>query len=220
MILDIISFVLLLVILGVLFFVLKRVAFIASAQPVPVRRPEALEPLPEEVSDFDIIRNAFIEYIENESSILQLDDFSKEEYGGQYIGYNCGYKTDSGHDIFLSAGLNFAKSLSDGIIAAGLVVRSASRYVESHYKEMEAHKTEIENAFSLTGIEFKTIGRTHRVSMEKFHIDLSQPENWKGEFRWLRENLEKLYWVLRVHDTLGWNNTSFTENASEDDIPF
>ncbi|MCY3742878.1 MAG: hypothetical protein OXH00_17835 [Candidatus Poribacteria bacterium] len=177
------------------------------------------EPTPNEILDFPTIRNAFIEYVKHESCILQLDDFSKEKYGGQYIGYNCGYKTDSGHDIFLSAGLNFQKNLSDGIIAAGLVVRSVSGYVESHYKEMKAHKTEIENAFSLTGIEFKTIGGTHRMSMEKFHIDLSQSENWNAEFRWLRENLEKLYWVLRVHDTLGWDTASSAENFSED-IPF
>ncbi len=218
MILEIISFVLLLAILGVLFLVLKRVAAIESPQTMQVGQ-EASDTFPEKVSDFDAVRNAFIEYIENESCILQLDDFSKEEYGGQYIGYNCGYKTDSGHDIFLSAGLNFQKSLSDGIIAAGLVIRSTSGYVESHYKEVEAHKTEIENAFFLTGIEFKTIGRTHRMSMEKFHIDLSQSENWNAEFRWLRENLEKLYWVLRVHDTLGWDTAASTEDFSGN-IPF
>ena len=205
--------------LGVLLLVLKRIAAMENPQTAQVGQ-QTLDTLPEEISDFDTLRNAFIKYVESESSILQLDDFSKEEYGGQYIGYNCGYKTESGHDIFLSAGLNFQKSLSDGIIAAGLVVRSASGYVESHYKEMEAHKTEIENAFFLTGIEFKAIGRTHRMSIEKFHIDLSQSENWNAEFRWLRENLEKLYWVLRVHDTLGWGPTTSTENLSEDDIPF
>ena len=176
------------------------------------------EPTPNEMLDFPTIRKAFIEYVKHKSSILQLDDFSKTEYGGQYIGYDCGYKADNGHDIFLSAGLNFGKSLSDGIIAAGLVIRSTSRYVESHYKKMKAHKTEIEKVFFLTGIEFKTIGRTHRLSIEKFHVDLSQQENWDAEFCWLRENLEKLYWVLRVQDTLGWNAAS-TENFS-DDIPF
>ena len=71
----------------------------------------------------------------------------------------------------------------------------------------------------MTGIEFKTIGRTHRLSVEKFHVDLSQQENWDAEFRWLRESLEKLYWVLRVHDTLGWDNASSTKNFSEG-IPF
>ena len=105
------------------------------------------EPAPNEMLNFPTIREAFIEYVKHESSILRLDDFSKTEYGGQYIGYDCGYKTDNGHGIFLSAGLNFQKNLSNGIIAAGLVVRSASRYLESHYKKMEAHKTEIEKVF-------------------------------------------------------------------------
>ena len=82
--------------------------------------------------DFPTIRKAFIEYVEYESDILQLDDFSRTEYGGQYIGYDCGYKTNNGHDIFLSAGLNFQQSLSDGIISTGLVVRSTSKYLESH----------------------------------------------------------------------------------------
>ena len=43
-------------------------------------------------------------------------------------------------------------------------------------------------------------------------VDLTQESERDAGFRWLRENLEKLYWVLRVHDTFGWNTPASTEN--------
>ena len=184
------------------FLILKRSTSIKIAQASPTCY-EGSDPLPNEISDFDTIREAFIEYVNRESTILQLDDFSKDEYGGRYIGYDCGYKTEERRDIFLSAGLAFDNgNISNGIIAASLVIRSTSEYFESHYKKLESCKTEIEKTFSLENIKFKKVGGTHRLSMEKFHVDLSLRENWDTEFQWLRENLERLFWVLRLHDTI------------------
>ena len=181
---------------------LKRSTSMEVAQSSPTCS-EGSDPLPNEISDFNTIREAFIEYVNRGSTILQLDDFSKDEYGGRYIGYDCGYKAEEHRDIFLSAGLAFDNgNISNGIIAASLVIRSTSEYFESHYKKLESRKTEIEKTFSLENIKFKKVGSTHRLSMEKFHVNLSLRENWDTEFQWLRENLERLFWVLRLHDTI------------------
>ena len=69
-----------------------------------------------EVTDFQEIRDAFIQYVESESSLLELDDFSKNDFDGQYIGYDCGYKTKrtlafGGHDIFSFRGAKFSEQL-------------------------------------------------------------------------------------------------------------
>lgn len=129
----------------------------------------------EEVTDFWEIRDAFIQYIRSESSSLQLDDFSKNDFEGQYIGYDCGYKTNrtyafGGHDIFLSAGLSFQNSfsISNGILAAALVFKSESEHFQSHYKKMEERQIEIKKCFFLIpstsqreDINFKKVNTTH-----------------------------------------------------------
>ena len=216
MILEIISFVLLLAILGVLFLVLKRVAAIESPQTMQVGQ-EASDTLPGEVPDFETIREAFIEYIERESSILKLDDFSRDNRP-EFIGYESGYRKESGHrDIWINVWMPQGLDKVSAVIS----IRGNSRYFQSHYQKLKEHKSEIETAFSFDTINPSEVsGGIFQLRVEKEEIDLTQKANWDTEFRWLRENLEKLYWMLRVHDTLGWDNTSSTENSSEDDIPF
>lgn len=162
----------------------------------------------EEVTDFSEIRDTFIQYIESESSLLEIDDFSRNEYEGQFIGYNCGYKNRGthlfgGHDIFLSARLSFQNDVSNGILTAALVFKSDSEYIQSHYEKMQEDQTKIEQCFFLEGIDFEPAGIIHRIKMEKRCVDLSDRENWQTEFQWLRENLEKLYYVLRIYNILG-----------------
>ena len=105
-------------------------------------------------------------------------------------------------------------------IAAVISIALNSSYVESHYKKFEENKNKIEKAFSFENINPRgKIGNVFQLSVVKRDVDLTQTADWDTEFRWLRENLEKLYWVLRVHDTLGWDTASSTENFSED-TPF
>ena len=216
MIFDIISSVLLLAILAVLFLVLKRVAAIESPQ-IAQTQQEVSDTLPEEVSDFDVVNEAFIAYIARESGILQYADFGEGGHS-DYIGYESGYPKESRYyDIWITAWLPRNRNE----IAAVISIASNSSYVESHYKNFEENKNKIEKAFSFENINPRgKIGNVFQLSVVKRDVDLTQTANWDTEFRWLRENLEKLYWVLRVHDTLGWDTASSTENSSEDDIPF
>ena len=46
-------------------------------------------------------------------------------------------------------------------------------------------------------------------------VDLTQEAERDTSFRWLRENLEKLYGVLRVHETFGWDTAASTENLED-----
>ena len=65
----------------------------------------------------------------------------------------------------------------------------------------------------------KVNSNIYQFRVEKENVDLTQIANLDTNFHWLRETLEKLYWVIRVQDTLGWDTASPTENFSED-TPF
>ena len=200
MILDIILFVLLLAILGVLLLVLKRVAAIESPQTAQAQQ-EVSDTHPEEVLDFDVINEAFIAYIERESNILRLDDFGNRDY----IGYESGYEKENNYrQIWVAAWLPAARNE----IAAVISIQSNSRYFESHYKKFEEHKGRIKDTFSFEDIQLRRgSGNISQLYVVKRDVDLTQAADRDAAFRWLRETLEKLYWVLRVHDNLGWNTT-------------
>ena len=155
--------------------------------------------LPAEVSDFDTIRNAFKTYIKRESDILRLDDFGRQDY----IGYESGYpKVDGSRRIWLAAWLpdNCEQ------IAAVIAIQSSSTYHRSHYQKFQEHNGLMKALFSFEDIEFSEIGPNSQLRLVKAGIDLTQRADWDTAFRWLRENLEKLYYVLRAHETpLGWN---------------
>lgn len=199
MILDVISIVLLLAILVLIFLLPKRLASTQQPLAVPTQQ-EASDPLPDEVSDFGTIREAFIEYVEHESSILRLDDFSKDNRP-EFIGYESGYPRESGpRDIWINAWM--PRGLDK--VSAVISIKGDSPYFQSHYQKLEAHKGEIRSAFSFeTFNPGKVSNNIFQLRVEKEDMDLTQTANWDAEFRWLRENLEKLYWVLRGHDTLG-----------------
>ena len=216
MILDIIFVILLLAILVLIFLLPKHLASRIQPLVVPTQQG-AVDTLPEEVTDFDTIREAFIEYIEHNSSILDLDDFSKDDRP-EYIGYESGYPRENRpRDIWINVWMPPGLDKVSAVIS----IKGDSDYFESHYQKLKAQKSKIEDAFSFESVHPQEVrGNIHQLRVEKSGINLTQTINWDTEFCWLRENLEKLYWVLRVHDTLGWNNISFAENASEDDIPF
>ena len=97
---------------------------------------------------------------------------------------------------------------SGDIISAGISVTKNGPFFQSHYKKLEANKGKIEVAFSFdTTIEIAELNSDiHQFRVNKMDVDLTQTDNWETEFLWLRENLEKLYWVLEIQDTGdGWN---------------
>lgn len=184
MIIDIIVCVLLVVILGVLIVVLNRVS--------PVKEPQSV-PVP--------VKDAFIEYIERESDILQ----HLHGKHPNYVDYEGGYPTQNGfHEIQLSAW--FPDDRHE--VAAVISIQSDSRYSESHYKKFVEHKERIEQAFSFEGIKLRPAGKVYHLRVVKSDVDVMQVADRDAAFRWLRENLEKLYYVLRVHDTLGWDTAA------------
>ena len=166
--------------------------------------------LPTEVSDFDTIRNEFKTYIERESDILRLDDFGKPEF----IGYESGYpKVDGSRRIWLAAWL----PENHKQIAAVIAIQSSSTYHRSHYQKFQEHNGLIKALFSFEDIEFSEIGPNSQLRVVKAGIDLTQRANWDTAFRWLRENLEKLYYVLRAHETpLGWDFAASKPYYDED----
>ena len=150
------------------------------------------------------VKEALIAYVDRESDILQHADFGPRERS-DYVGYESGYPRENGYrQIWLAAWL----PVSPNDIAAAISIQSNSRYFESHYEKFKKHKGRIETTFSLENVKFRDAGGgIWHLSVVKQGVDLTQTANWEAAFRWLRENLEKLHWVLRVHDTFGWNSS-------------
>ena len=144
------------------------------------------------------VKEAFIAYIARESDILQYVGSNDA-----YVNYGSGYPTKNGfHEIQLSAWL------PEGLNGISVVISipKGSIYFESHYKKFEEHKGRIEKTFSFEEIKLKKASESvFHLRVVKEDVDLTHTGDRDAAFRWLRENLEKLYWVLRVHDTLGWD---------------
>ena len=158
------------------------------------------------------VKEAFIAYIARESDILQHADFGTREHP-DYVGYESGYPRENNfHQIWLAAWLPD----SPNGIAAVIAIQSDSGYFESHYKKFEKYKSRIEDTFSFEGVKFKGArGGIWHLRVVKQNVDLTQTANWDVAFRWLRENLEKLYWVLRGHDNLGWDTSPIRKRRIE-----
>lgn len=160
----------------------------------------APDPLPPVINDFNRIRNAFREYVERESTILRND-------GGDapFVKYKSGIPNPNGNGLSL---IWIQAWVPEGDkISAAISVAENGPFWESHYQGLKANKSKIEHYFSFDNIETDTVGAgIHQFRVNKMGVDLTQTANWETEFRWLRENLEKLYWVLEIQDTgNGWN---------------
>lgn len=195
MILDVIQIVLLLVCTGLISFICYRFTS-HRAQPAPSLNPEN-PPEP----DLHEIRKALIAYIDRESRVLKLDDFGPDTF----IGYSCGDKPHYGHfKIWLAIWIGTDLD----IIAASL------RFGREHhdtFERLKENKNKIEWLFPEEEVDYNSFaGGSQGIGVEK-HVDLSQRENWDEISVWVRENLEKLFYVIRIHDAI---------QVSEDDLPF
>ena len=198
MILDVTQVVLLLICTGLLTFVCHRLTS-HRAQPANIKQEETPEDLPE--PDLHAIRDALIEYIGRESRSLELDDFGQENY----IGYSCGYGP---HKIWLTIWIG--DSLD--IVATRLMIGKEYR---NTFERLEENKDKIEWLFP-EEVDYKPFaGGIQGIGIEK-RVDLTQRENWQATSVWVRENLEKLLYVIRIHDAIQESDTQ----ESEDNIPF
>ena len=153
-------------------------------------------------------KKAFIAYVDRESAILQRADFGPGE-SPDYVAYESGYQKENGyHEIWLAAWIPANRN----DIAAVIAIRYDSRYFGSHYKKFEEHKRRIEKVFSFEEIKPKKANdKIFHLRVVKKGIDLTQEAERDAGFRFLRETLEKLYWVFRVHDASGWDTAASTE---------
>ena len=175
----------------------------STTQEVPRVPSDPQQPL-ETPSGKVSAKEAFIAYVKRESDILQLADSGRS--GDQnYVNYESGYPIKNGFpEIQLSAWL----PVTWNDVAAVISIQSDSKYFKSHYKKFEEHKSKIEDTFSFEEVKFRSSkgGKVYHLRVVKKGVDLTQTADRDAAFHWLRENLEKLYRVLRVHDTLGWDN--------------
>ena len=171
--------------------------------------PEAsLEP------DLHDIREALIAYIDRESHSLKFDDFGRDEY----IGYCCGYKRDSDYErghIWLTT---WIRPSDLGMIATRLMIGRDHR---DTFERLEENQDKIEWLFPEEEVSYRSFsGDIKGIGVEK-RVDLTQRENWHEVSVWVRENLEKLFYVIRIHDAIQESNTQESDTQEfEDDIPF
>ena len=133
-------------------------------------------------------------------------DSKRDTTDGPFIKYKSGYpnSNESGlPPIWLNTWI------PDGdIMSAVISVSGKSPFFGSHYQKLKAHTSEIKDAFEFESIDLASVsGGIYQLRVQKHDVDLRQTDSWETEFRWLRETLEKLYWVLRVHDQGGWGNS-------------
>ena len=148
------------------------------------------------LSDFERIRNKFREYIKHESNILHYISSR-----GASINYESDCPMENGsRGVWINAWLpNDTHKISASISFDG-----KSRFFQSHYQKLNAHKSKIEAIFAFETITpIKVGGNIYQLRVEKENVDLTQIAHLDTHFHWLRETLEKLYWVLRVQETLG-----------------
>ncbi len=200
MILDIIQTMLLLACVGFIFFIYRRLTSMEKQPAKSVKQADVPEDLPE--PDIQEIREEFIAYIGRESSILELDDFGEDDY----ICYFCGYGPYKiWLVIWIGPNLN--------IIATNLMM--GKEYLET-FERLQENKHKIEWLFSEKDVLCGLLRNGYyRIGLEK-DVDLTQRENWQTVSVWTRENLEKLFWVISIHDKLSSGDTQ----TLDDTLPF
>ena len=148
------------------------------------------------ISDFESIRNKFRKYVEHESNILHY--ISSRD---AFIKYESGCSKENGSRVVW---LNAWLPNDSHKISASISIDRNSRFFEAYYQKLEAYKSDIKATFSFETItSIKVSSNIYQLRVEKENIDLTQIANLDTNFHWLRENLERLYWVLRVRGTLG-----------------
>ena len=217
MILDVIFVVLLLVIFGLLLF-FSRKTFASMKEQLAemiqdghqhsdsikqelaeMIRQRTPDPLPPQIDDFNKI---FRKYVERESTILQYDGLGADS---AFVRYKSGIPNPNGNGLPL---IWIQAWVPDGDkISTAISIAENGPLWGSHYQGLKANKSKIEHYFSFDNIETDTVGvGIHQLRVNKMGVDLTQTANWDTEFCWLRENLEKLYWVLQIQDTgPGWD---------------
>ena len=197
MILDIIQTMLLLACVGYIFFIYRRLTSIEK-QPAKI---DNQEDRPTELPEPDIqeIREALKAHIGRESRVLKLDEFGGKP---EYIGYSCGYGP---YKIWLSIWIGTDLD----IIATNLMM--GKDYLKT-FERLKGNKHKIEWLFPEEEIICAVLARdNHRIGLEK-HVDLTQRENWQTTSIWARENLEKLFWIISIHDTIQKSNSQVPDN--------
>lgn len=203
MILDIIQTMLLVTCVGFIFFIYRRITSIEKQPATIDSQADSQEDRATELSEPNIheIREALIGHIEPESGVLKLDDFG----GPEYIGYFCGYGP---FKIWLSIWIGTDMD----IIATNPMMGTSYRNI---FERLRENKHKIEWLFPEEEVICELLSNNHRIGVEK-RVDLSQRSNWQATSVWARENLEKLFWVISIHDRFSSGDTQ----TREDDIPF
>ena len=80
--------------------------------------------------------------------------------------------------------------------------RSQYKEYRNTFEKLKENQNKIEWLFPEEEVNDKQFtGGSQGIGVEK-HVDLSQRENWDEIFVWVRENLEKLLYVIRIHDAI------------------
>lgn len=159
------------------------------------------------ISDFERIRDKFREYVKHESNILHYIGSR-----GAFIKYESDCPKENGSRVvWMNAWLpNDTHKMS-----ASISIDRNSRFFESHYQKLNAQRSKIEAIFAFKAItSIRVNSNIYQFRVEKENVDLTQIANLDANFHWLRENLEKLYWVLRVQETFKWDDTASESQSS------
>ena len=196
MTLDMIQTMLLLACVGFIFFTYRRLTSRLTSIEKQSAENDNQEDSPTELPEPDIqeIREALKAHIARESRVLELDEFGGKP---EYIGYSCGYGP---YKIWLSIWIGTDLD----IIATNLMI--GKEYLET-FQKLEENKHKIGWLFPEEEIICASLAKENRrIGVEK-HVDLSQRSNWHTISVWARENLEKLFWVISIHDKLSSGDT-------------
>ncbi len=159
----------------------------------------------EQKPDFWDIRASFIEYVEEESEILKVYDFAKKNFAGIYIGYNP--DNCKRPQSFLSAGINHLGDrpedgrLDSVILSAYWTTFPETNFADTHFFPLERNQEEIQEFFGFEHLSFRAEPKFLRIGIYEPRIDLTDEKHIHSHFKWIRQNLEKLYWLINLHES-------------------
>jgi len=177
--------------------------------------------------DFWQIRTSFIEYIDSESDVLKVCDFDKKNFAGVYIGCNpnncdnpkylslqidCDSAFCQRPQSFLSAGINHGADdpknakLKSVKLSAYWMTFAYTEFERYIYYELKPYRKKIQEVFGFQHLDFKEESNFSGIGIWKRSVDLTEKEQIHSHFKWIKQNLEKLYWLVHLHETgcLNW----------------